>query len=104
MYHAEEQPQPDGADHEHERVPHDAERGLGNLQPQRVGLRVETAVWPDEPGGGTHDEEGGTEGGQVYEPQRREPERLGHGPAVVAGAEQYDGGHGLREWHSHCDG
>lgn len=51
MYHAEEQPQPDGTDHEHERVPHDAERGLGNVKRQRVGMRVETAVGPDEPGG-----------------------------------------------------
>lgn len=106
MHQAEHQAEPRGADHQHEWVPHNAEGNLGDVERQRVGLRVEATVGPEEPGGEAR-EEGRAQRGQVYEPEGWEPEGLaGQGPVPVARPEEEDYGHGQRQrdWYRNGEG
>lgn len=96
MNQAKNQAKPSGPNHQHEWVPHDAERNLSNVKGQRVGVRVEPTVGPKEPGGEAR-EEGRAQRGQVYEPKWWEPERLGEGPVALARAEEEDYCHGQRK-------
>lgn len=75
MHNTEHEPHPGRPDHENQRVPDDAQRNLGNVQRESVGIRVEPAAEPDQGRGEAH-EEGWAEWGEVDEPQRREPEGL----------------------------
>lgn len=92
MNQAKNQAKPSGPDHQHEWVPHDAERNLSNVK----GQRVEPTVSPKEPGSEAC-EEGRAQRGQVYEPKWWEPERLGEGPVALARAEEEDYCHGQRK-------
>lgn len=55
MYNTKEQPEPNRPNHQHQRVPNDAQRKLRNVKRQRVGLLMKPAVSPDKPCSQAHE-------------------------------------------------
>lgn len=102
MQETEQESEPDRTHDQLQRIPHDAQRYLGNVEGQSVGIHMEPTVDPDEPSCQAH-EDTCPDRGKVYEPQRGEPKRLvRHGTVPFARTELEDYEEG--EGEGDCDG